>query len=186
MLLVTLAPARDIRLKMPFPTQPIYEGQEQTVCLSVNVSLGVDPTESEVGDLRVQCTPDGERTEACLTLTVPERWPRRPPTLTCEGTQHTLTMQPVPAFDPTDDVWDGVVIARNVDVVRAVFRLPGVVDAYGSLEGGSCGVKDGTLWMVVPPEPKRQTCYLALPDDEVPIPIRMVKRLDVPDDDTVR
>jgi hypothetical protein len=40
--------------------------------------------------------------------------------------------------------------------------------------------------MVVPPEPKRQTCYLALPDDEVPIPIRMVKRLDVPDDDTVR
>ncbi len=185
MLLFTLAMgamARDIQLLMPFPTQPLYEGQEQRVCLSVNVDLGVDPTESEVGNYRVSCTPQGERTEACLTLLDPTHWPRRFPELTCQGSGNALVMRPVPAFDPTEDVWDGVTVARNVDVVRAVFRLPGVVDSYGSLEGGSCGVKGETLWMVIPPEPKLQVCHLDLPKEEVPIEIRLVRRLDRPID----
>lgn len=180
------AQARDIHLEVPFPTAPIYDGADQRICLGVNVDLGVDHTESEAGAFSVSCRPEGPRTEACVALLPDPRtgelsWPERVPPLVCQGDEHRLIMRLVPAFDPTENPWDGVTIARNVDLVRAVFRVDTVPDAVGVLEppgAGQCGVKDETLWMVVPAEPRRQTCTLKLPEGPAAVPIRLVKRLD--------
>jgi len=181
-LLVPAAHARDMHIEVPFPTAPIYPDKDQRICLGVNVDLGVDHTEAEAGGFRVTCEPQEGRTQACLTVLEPERgWPTRVPRLVCRGNEDKLVMKPVPAFDPTEDPWDGVVIARNVDLVRAVFRVPGAEDAYGVLdpEGyGQCGIEDGYLWMVVPGAPRRQACLLDVEDGRAVVPIRLVKRLD--------
>jgi len=176
------ASARDIQIEVPFPTAPIFDGDTQRVCLGVNVELGIDHTESEANGFLVSCEPKEGGTQACLQVLEPrEWWPRRVPPLICEGTRAKLVMQPVPTFDPTEPWWDGVTIARNVDLVRAVFRAEGEPDAVGVLDPdgyGSCGIKDETLWIVVPPEPKRQTCTLDTATGPAVVPITLVKRLD--------
>lgn len=170
-----LGVAGDLVLRVPFPTAPLFD-DTQRVCLTVDLDLGVDDIELEDSGFRATCAPVEGGTRACLEVVDPERWPRRLAELVCTGRSSSLVMKPVFAFDPDDDISDGVQIARSVDALRAAFRTE-LPDAPGILAGGACGVTDGLLWMRLAPEPRRQACTLVVGEDEVVVPVRLVRGL---------
>ncbi len=118
-------------------------------------------------------------TTACLSVEEGTPWPRRLPELVCTGGARDLRLRPVPAFDPSDDPADGVCVVRDVAKRIAAFRVPEMADAVGMLPQGSCGVRDGTLWMELGAEYRRQACVLVFEDDrEQIVPITLVRRLE--------
>lgn len=167
----------DNAIRLPFPTQPIFEGV-QRVCINIGKDLGIEPVEVDDGPFTVSCDRDAGRTIACLQVDGSKPWPERMPTLVCPGTPRDLTVRPILAFDPTEDISDGVEILRRVTTHQATFVVPELPDAPGLLEDGSCGVSEGLLWVALGSEARRQTCTLILPDDsERQIPITLVDKL---------
>lgn len=174
--LLAMAHGQTYTLDVPFPTRSIFDVPD-TVCLQLgNLDLGVEAIEVEDGRFRAACRSAGGRTEACLTLQLAE-WPTRYAPLRCEGTGGTLIVRPVPAFDPQEDVWDGVEIVRGVSVVQATFRVD-VPDMPGLMTTGTCGVTDGRLWIKAEELPRKQACTLIFDDgEERVVPVDLVRRL---------
>ncbi len=166
-----------LQLRVPFPTKPLFEG-EQRLCVNVDGDLGIAPIEVDDGRFAVSCHSEAGRTEACMTVLADTQWPSRVPTLICPGTVRDLAITPVLAFDPTENVWDGVEILRRVAVHEAAFRVPDVPDLDGIIARGKCGVSDGYLWMKLREEPRRQVCTLVFPSgEERQVGIALVGRL---------
>jgi hypothetical protein len=168
-----------LNLRVPFPRQTLFDhGQE--VCVDVNLDLGVPHVEIEDGPFVLSCASQGGHTVACLRVEEGQPWPERPAPVTCEGTLRNLTVRPVPAFDPEDDVWDGVQILRGLSVTQAAFRVKDVEQAHGILPRGACGITDHVLWMKLPDEPREQRCVLVTPTGERVVPIVLVAALRKP------
>ena len=148
-------------VRVPFPVRRLYAEPD---------------TELDDGAFVGTCAPKGERTQLCLTLSQQE-WPQRVAPLECDAGGQTVRMVPVPAFDPSEHVWDGVSIVRRVDSVQAAFQLEGVPDASGMMAQGSCGVSGGHFWVQTVAEPRRQSCLLLLSTGERRVPIRLVAKL---------
>jgi len=169
--------AGPLELRIPFPTEPIFDGAQQ-ICVDVDVDLGVPPIEVDDGRFTVSCFSEQGHTEACIAVSNPERWPTRMPSLVCPGSVRNLVVTPILAFDPTEDISDGVEILRRLTMVQVAFRVPDLQDRTGILPGGTCGVTDGFLWMNLHSEPRRQQCTLIAPDGgEQLVPIALVNRL---------
>ncbi|MEZ4320616.1 MAG: hypothetical protein R3F61_24250 [Myxococcota bacterium] len=172
---LSAALAQPMVVRVPFPTSRMYDAPDR-VCLQVSDARTLNPTVVDDGHFEATCGSDAGVLSLCLTLQ--ERaWPERIAPLECEGDDVVVRVRPVPAFDPLEDVWDGVRIARNVSVVQATFRVDGVPDAPGLLAEGACGVRDGQLWVKTRPVPRRQECRVVLPDGERTVPIVLVNRL---------
>ena len=163
------------RIQAPFPTSRMFDVPD-TVCLKLDVDLGMPDTEVEDGRFRATCRSGNGETTACMQL-LTETWPSRFAPLRCQGDHGTLVLVPTPAFDPNEPIEDGVRILRTLQLAQATFRTDWP-DSAGVLEGGSCGVQNGQLWIKAPPTPHRQSCLIVFPDTtERAVPIALVKKL---------
>lgn len=170
-----VAHAQVHRIEAPFPTARIFDVPD-TVCLELDVDLGMPDTEIEDGRFRATCSSGRGTTHACMTL-LTETWPERFAPLRCQGDHGTLVLVPTPAFDPTEPIEDGVRILRGFQRAQATFRTDWP-DSAGVIAGGTCGVEGGQLWIKAPPEPFRQECLIVFPDTtEKVVPIHLVRRL---------
>jgi len=166
--------AGPVTVRVPFPTRRMYEQPDQ-VCLSLEGYPPIRPVVVDDGRFEATCRTEGGALRLCLTLLTPE-WPKRVAPLECGG-ENLIRLRPVPAFDPQENIWDGVRIARGANLVQATFRADGVPDAPGILPGGSCGIHDEQLWVKTGVETKHQSCLLVLPTGEVEVPVRLVDRV---------
>jgi hypothetical protein len=162
--------AAPLVVRVPVPTTTLYDVADR-VCLTVPTAQSIDPTEVDDGRFELTCSADGSRAEVCLKLLLAE-WPERVAPLDCGP----VRLVPVPAFDPGESIGDGVRILRRVSLVQASFRAP-MPDAPGLLPGGRCGVTNGQLWVVAPPQPKHQACTLVTAEGERVVPVTLVDRL---------
>jgi hypothetical protein len=161
-------------VRVPFPTKPMYDTRNR-VCMRAPIGVDVQPTASDDGRFLATCQAEEGVLEICMTLLVPEM-PERIAPLDCETPVGTLRVLAVPAFDPTESVFDGVRLARNVDSVQGTFQVD-LPDQPGILDGGSCGVRDGHLWVLTTYPAKHQVCTLVDGETEQSIPITLVRRL---------
>jgi len=174
-LLASLAMAGPITVKVPFPTSTMYDDQPDRVCLTVSGLHDVTPTVVDDGWFEASCgTADG-RLEVCLTLLQPS-WPKRVAPVVCEAVEGQLRVVPVRAFDPSEDVLDGVRILRT-DVIQGTFRTPNLPDSPGILDGGGCGVREGHLWVKSSRSERHQRCTLVVDGEDLVIPILVVPKL---------
>lgn len=172
---ISFALAQVHTIRAPFPTQRLFEVPD-TVCLNVDADLGMHETEVEDGRFRATCSSSQGRTTACMTL-LTATWPTRYAPLRCQGDQGTLVLEPVPAFDPDEDIEDGVDLVHRVDVIQGAFHT-GLADAVGMMDQGECGVKDGRFFVKTESREKKQSCLLVFLDtSEKTIPVRLVSRL---------
>ena len=173
-LLLAAAWAGVVTVRVPFPATRMYEEPDQ-VCLNLPGFPPIDPVVVDDGRFEATCETTGGSVRLCLTLLTPE-WPKRVAPLEC-GKDKLIRLLPVLAFDPQEDVWDGVRIARGTSLVQATFRVEGVSDAPGILPGGSCGVREEQLWIRTRVRTKHQSCTVVLPTGEVEVPILLVDRI---------
>lgn len=162
-------------LDVPFPTQKIFDRPER-VCLRVPLDAPDSDSELTIADFGLRCTVTSRVLEACVEL-LSDTWPHEVPPLRCGPDDAAILVRPVAAFDPTEDIWDGVSLVRDVAVHQATFRVDHR-DVPGILPGGRCGIEDGRFEFKTRDPAKRQTCILVLGDeDEREVPIRLVRRL---------
>ncbi|MEM6931743.1 MAG: hypothetical protein AAF602_32730 [Myxococcota bacterium] len=178
MIWMSLALARPpLALDVPFPTQRIFDKPDQ-VCLRVPTSSPDTDSTSVLGDFEVRCTARSGTLHACVQL-LTDTWPDEVPPLQCGPDDAAVLMRPVPAFDPAEDIWDGVSLVRDVAVHQATYRVDHP-DVPGILPGGRCGIADGRFEFKTKAPDKRQTCILVIGEEERRVPIRLVRRLPEP------
>ncbi|MCA9572838.1 MAG: hypothetical protein KC656_33600 [Myxococcales bacterium] len=175
--LLTMAWAQQVDVRVPFPTRRMYDGVADTVCVQFERDLGTPDVAVEDGAFTVSCRPAGTGTQACVRLDDGSTWPDRVPAIRCEGARGTLVVRPVQAFDPFDDIEDGVRVVRAVDSVQAVYRTSRP-DTVGSLPGGACGIRGGGFWFRTRSRARHQACTLVWEDGTVlDVPILLVRSL---------
>ena len=129
--LTPVAVAGPLVLRVPFPTQRLYDRPDR-VCVSVPMQAPPSPpVESDDGRFHAACEQQDGRVSVCLTLST-EDWPERMAPLECQQGDRVVRILPVPAFDPAEDVWDGVVVVRKVSRVQAAFRVDSAALAAGA------------------------------------------------------
>ena len=171
MILLLALSAQADELRLPMPTARMYTTRDQ-VCLNRPTHEPIAPTEVTDGRFTVTCGTEGARLRVCIALEL-DTWPRRVGEVECGG----LQVVPVPAFDPTEDIWDGVSIRRDVSLLSGTWNAGEVDYAPGLLDGGRCGISYGQFWFVGP-DRRAQACTLVMPDGtERVVPIRVVDRL---------
>ncbi len=160
---------------VPFPTERIFDKPDR-VCLRVPLPVPDTDSETTLGDFSLSCTVRSGMLFACVQLEVPT-WPEKVPPLQCGPENASVRVRPVRAFDPTEDIWDGVSLVRDLAVLQATYRVDHP-DAPGILPGGRCAIQDGRFEFKTKNPEKRQTCTLVLGEDvERTIEIRLVRRL---------
>lgn len=163
--------------EIPFPTSPVFEGQ-QRICMDVDVDLGVPNVAVEEGPFLASCSSVGGHTRLCVTLLDGAKWPDRFADLECPGAERSVKMRPIRAFDPNDSIDDGVLLVRSVSKIQAVFRAPDLVDSPGILPGGTCFVRAGLFTVAVgDTETRVQTCTLIVGEVDLPVRIKLVGKL---------
>ena len=163
-----------IVLDVPFPTARLFDTPDR-VCLLMSMDAPDSDSTTEMSDFSVQCAISSGQLSACVTLHS-RTWPSQVPPLLCGPEDHAIRMRPVPAFDPAEDIWDGVSLVRDVAVLQAAYRVEHP-DAAGLMMGGRCGLENGRFWFKTKNQAKRQTCTLVVGETEHEIPIRLVRRL---------
>ena len=175
MIALLAATALGMEIRVPVPTTRLYDKPDR-VCVRSRRFFGLQPVEMDDGRFEVSCGLDDGTPRVCMTLLLDE-WPSRIAPFTC-GDDPVYEIVPIPAFDPTEDIWDGVSVRRDVTIVAGSFDAGDLKEAAGLLPGGECGVIDHRFWFQAPSEPREQTCTLVLRDgSERQVPIRQVRRL---------
>ncbi|MEO0600174.1 MAG: hypothetical protein AAF211_01990 [Myxococcota bacterium] len=163
-------------IRVPFPTSRVFDEQPDQVCLLVELQASPTSSLSQMSDFDVDCVVKDDWVKVCLTLLEPE-WPADVPPVQCGPPGRVLTMRPVKAYDPAEDIWDGVAMLSTVGAYKAVYRVDHP-DVPGIMRRGQCGIRDGLFWFETTNDDRKQSCILVMEDDsERVIPIRLVPRL---------
>ncbi len=169
--------------RAPVPTQPLTDQEPLQVCLQLGADLGIEPTSTTTGNTTLECATveqdDVRRTRMCYTVTQDD-WPTEWPSVSCAGPRTTVQLRLIPAYDPLEDIEDGVTIFAGVDEVMATF-IAGPEWPNQQAEGrrGSrCEVVDGRFIVTRDSSSRRKdSCRLDRRDGKiVDIDIRFTNR----------
>lgn len=168
---VAAPPARTIRV--PFPASRVSETGQDRVCLLVPLVPGDTSSHSQMPSFDVECVVENDWMQVCITLTEPE-WPDYVPNIVCGKEDNgRVRMRPVKAFDPLEDIWDGVGLLQTVETVGAMYRVDHP-DTPGIMYRGVCGIRGGVFSFETSNREREQKCVLVMADgSERTIPIRL-------------
>lgn len=164
-------------VRVPFPTSRVFRDVPDRVCLQLPLTGKATSSLSQMHVFEVDCRVADDWMTVCLTLTEPE-WPDDLPPVTCGPDDGTaVRMRPVKAYDPSEDIWDGVGMLQVVDAYKAVFHVDHP-DTPGILRRGECGIREGLFWFDTTNPERQQECILVMADgSERRVPIRLLPRL---------
>ncbi|MEN0060839.1 MAG: hypothetical protein AAGA48_01755 [Myxococcota bacterium] len=172
--LFSTALAAPIVIDVPFPTERLFDKPDR-VCVELPSTLPNSFSQSEMEEFTLGCEVRDGMLFACVTLNT-KQWPDQVPPLSCGPPEATVRIRPVAAFDPSETIWNGVSLVRNVSVLQAAYRV-NHPDAAGILPAGRCAIEDGKFWFKTLNPAARQTCTLVIGEMERSIPIRLVRKL---------
>ncbi|MEN0063326.1 MAG: hypothetical protein AAGA48_14330 [Myxococcota bacterium] len=170
--------APSVVVDVPFPSRRVFDDTPDRVCLTLEYRGKATSSKSQMSDFDVDCIVDKGRMSVCLTLLSPD-WPTYVPPVQCGNDEDlAVRMRPKRAYDPTEDIWDGVAIVQGVMLYKAAYRVPKHPDVPGIMNQGKCGITDELFWFETRNPNHRQSCILVMEDQsERTIPIRLVQRL---------
>jgi len=164
-------------IDVPFPSRRVFRDVPDRVCLEMAYRGNAKSTTSEVPGFEVTCKVEDDVVRVCVTLLEPT-WPAYVPTVQCGSGDAAVQMRPVRAYDPTEEIWDGVALLQRVMIYKAAYRVPGHPDVPGIMDKGRCGIRDETFWFETRQAAHRQSCVLVMEDQsERVVPIRLVQQL---------
>jgi len=163
---------------VPFPSRRVFDDIPDKVCLELEYRGDAESARSGVPGFDIECNVLGDVMSVCMTLLEPQ-WPSDVPTVQCGADDEAaVKMRPVAAYDPTEQIWDGVALLQRVMLYKAAYRAPGHPDVHGIMDEGKCGITEEIFWFETRNRAHRQSCILVMEDDsERVVPIRLVQKL---------
>lgn len=160
-------------IRVPLPTTRVSDTLQDSICLLVPLTPGDTSSRSGLPSFDVDCVVAGDWMRVCITLTA-SQWPDEVPDIVCGQEDATrVRMRPVKAFDPLENIWDGVGLLQTVHAFGGMFRVDHP-DAPGVMNHGVCGIRGGIFSFETTNDARQQACHLVMADgSERTVPIRL-------------